>query len=432
MDKLQQLKQKIEDVQAKSVVANDLKAFATLFLKVLKESKDDFKSISDENKALISQTLTYLEQEHEKLEENVTLKTEKARKDFENALDEVKSLVKELKSIEYHDGMDGEDGYTPVKGEDYFTDKELKEIKKDILKEVPEETGETIVKKINEGESLIKAEKVEGADKFITQPNLDRALSILDQRTSFLLQKQTTSTGGGHTIQDEGAPLTQRTNLNFVGTGVTVTDGGAGPDSTIVTISAGSGDMVLASAQTNSGIKTFLDTTMKLRNVANTFDGYFVNTNTADRIYTLPDLTGTIPLLERSNTWTQVNGFTNGVVIGSSLARKTVTFANDIYQTTVGILNTSDDYTINFPSASGTIVLDVATQTLTNKTLTSPVINTGIEVGHASDTTITRESAGVLAVEGNRLPVASGFYKITVGTTEPTAPATGDLWVDTN
>jgi hypothetical protein len=43
--------------------------------------------------------------------------------------------------------------------------------------------------------------------------------------------------GAGHTIQDEGTSQTSRTNLNFVGAGVTVTDGGAGPDSTIVTIS---------------------------------------------------------------------------------------------------------------------------------------------------------------------------------------------------
>ena len=57
---------------------------------------------------------------------------------------------------------------------------------------------------------------------------------------------------------------------------------------------AGSGDMVLASAQTNTGIKTFDDTTMKLRNVAGTFDGYFVNTNTADRIYTLQDSSDTL------------------------------------------------------------------------------------------------------------------------------------------
>jgi hypothetical protein len=46
----------------------------------------------------------------------------------------------------------------------------------------------------------------------------------------------TISAHSGHTIQDEGNPLTQRTNLNFVGAGVTATDGGAVLDSTIVTI----------------------------------------------------------------------------------------------------------------------------------------------------------------------------------------------------
>ena len=82
--------------------------------------------------------------------------------------------------------------------------------------------------------------------------------------------------------------------------------------------SAGAGDMILASVQTNTGIKTFLDTTMKLRNVANTFDGYFVNTNTADRIYTLPDAAGTIVLA--------VNGIspgTDGDVILSTFDRVT-------------------------------------------------------------------------------------------------------------
>lgn len=44
--------------------------------------------------------------------------------------------------------------------------------------------------------------------------------------------------GGGHTIQDEGTPLTQRTNLNFVGAGVTATDD-AGNDATVVTIPGG-------------------------------------------------------------------------------------------------------------------------------------------------------------------------------------------------
>ena len=59
---------------------------------------------------------------------------------------------------------------------------------------------------------------------------------------------------------------------------------------------AGSGDMVLASAQTVSGAKTFLDSTLLLRNVANTFSAQFTNTNTAARTYTLPNATGTVAL----------------------------------------------------------------------------------------------------------------------------------------
>ena len=102
--------------------------------------------------------------------------------------------------------------------------------------------------------------------------------------------------GGGHVIEDEGTPLTQQTNLNFVGAGVTVTDAGG---KTVVTIpggSAGSGDMILASAQTNSGLKTFLDATLGLRNVANTFTALFTNAITAARTYTWPDASGTVAL----------------------------------------------------------------------------------------------------------------------------------------
>lgn len=44
--------------------------------------------------------------------------------------------------------------------------------------------------------------------------------------------------GAGHTIEDEGTPLTARTNLNFVGAGVAATDD-AGNDATIVTIAGG-------------------------------------------------------------------------------------------------------------------------------------------------------------------------------------------------
>ena len=99
----------------------------------------------------------------------------------------------------------------------------------------------------------------------------------------------------------------------------------------------GAGDMILASVQTNSGVKTFLDGTMKLRNVANTFDGVFTNTNTANRTYTLKDASGTLAFTSDitgtnsgTNTGDQTITLTGGVT-GSgtgSFAATVVTNAN--------------------------------------------------------------------------------------------------------
>ena len=52
--------------------------------------------------------------------------------------------------------------------------------------------------------------------------------------------------------------------------------------------------MIFDQPVTNTANKTFNDTTFLLRNVADTFNGSFVNTNTANRIYTLQDAAGTI------------------------------------------------------------------------------------------------------------------------------------------
>lgn len=91
--------------------------------------------------------------------------------------------------------------------------------------------------------------------------------------TNSLLGRSTAATGNVEVIT--------------VGSGLTLSAG-------TLTATGSGGDMILASAQTNTGAKTFLDGTMLLRNVANTFNGSFTNTNTAARIYTLKDAAGTV------------------------------------------------------------------------------------------------------------------------------------------
>jgi hypothetical protein len=81
----------------------------------------------------------------------------------------------------------------------------------------------------------------------------------------------------------------------------------------------GVGDMVLASTQTNTGVKTFLDGTLVFRNVADTYNAVFSNTNTADRTYTFPDFSGGVLVSGATNT-------INSTVIDPSSSTETLSF----------------------------------------------------------------------------------------------------------
>ena len=97
--------------------------------------------------------------------------------------------------------------------------------------------------------------------------DLEDTIATLQNRTQMLVQIATqrqntsTSTGGGHVIEDEGTPLTQRANLNFTGAGVTVTDSGG---KTVVTIPGGGGggitrSVVSVSVDTSAGADALTD-----------------------------------------------------------------------------------------------------------------------------------------------------------------------------
>ena len=179
---------------------------------------------------------------------------------------------------------------------------------------------------------------------------------IQNVTTSRLLGR---ATGGSGNTEE----ITLGTNLSFTGTTLNAAGGG--------------GDMVLAAAQTNTGVKTFLDTTMALRNVANTFSGVFTNNVTAARVWTLKDATGTIAFTSDitgtnsgTNTGDQTISLTGGVT-GSgtgSFATTVVTNAN----LTGPITSTGNATAVAAQTGTGSTFVMQASPTLTTPALGTP------------------------------------------------------------
>lgn len=224
--------------------------------------------------------------------------------------------------------------------------------------------------------------------------------------------------------------------------GTVLTSNGVGSAPTYQ--AGGAGDMILASAQTNTGIKTFLDTTMKLRNVANTFDGYFVNTNTADRIYTLPDETGVISLIGRTETLVgktlttptiSGTGFTNaqhahtGATTGGQITEASISDLGTYFDT-AGTGLTSSGGTVNVIGTASRITanandIDIASDYVGQASITTlGTIATGTWQG--TTVAVNQGGTGVTTSTGTTNVVLSGSPTIVTPTIASFVNATHD------
>ncbi len=105
------------------------------------------------------------------------------------------------------------------------------------------------------------------------------------------------------------------------------------------------------------------------------------------------------------------------------------------YYTTFVTSGNTNDRSYTFPDTSGPVGIGGSAITIAG---TSASLGGSISLdtitGLSATGLVKRSAANTLAIAtaGTDYLNFSGLQKITVGTTQPTSPATGDLWVDTN
>jgi hypothetical protein len=100
---------------------------------------------------------------------------------------------------------------------------------------------------------------------------------------------------------------------------------------------------------------------------------------------------------------------TNPIVTGLFLNDSSIVFEGssaDANETTLSVTNPTADRTVTIPDASGNVVLDTAVQTLTNKTLTTPVATIGFTADATTSYTFVLTDANNLVTLNNAGAVA--------------------------
>jgi len=160
---------------------------------------------------------------------------------------------------------------------------------------------------------------------------------------------------------------------------------------------AGSGDMVLANAQTNTGVKTFLDATLGLRNVANSITSFFTNAATVARTWTFPNKDGTVAMTS------DITGTNSGTNTGDNAT-------NSQYSGLVSNANHTGDATgataltlatVNANVGAFGSATQVAVPTVNAKGLVTAISNTTIAIPSTAITDFVSAVASTASVTAN-------------------------------
>src|SRR3990167_4991196 len=383
VDKLNDLKKRIEEIQTKSLVAGDIKAFITLVLSVVNKTKEELANLSQENIKVIKDSIAYIEEFHEKQANTLDGKINTATGQFDANLALLKALLVKVEAIKATPGKDGRDGVDGI-GIDGKNGKDGKDGSPD--------TRVQIVEKINTGKKKdlkIEAEQIAGFDK-IEKSISDRALSILDQRTKFLINKgvkhDATLTGSG----TDADPLSVPGGGGTVGPG-TINEIAYFDTTTSIASLTVATYPSLTELSYVKGVTSAIQTQINTKaNSAGSLT-QFVGNGTWKVGYT-----------DGSGDWTELSLGADGTFLKSNGASSAPTFATPAGSGDVSKVGTPADNQVGVWTGDGTIEGDAAlTYDATTDILTS-VTFAGALTGIAS---------------GNALPALSNLASVAINTT---------------
>jgi hypothetical protein len=201
---LDKAKEVLQLLQEDTITPKQAKELVDLLVQLTEKQKQDLMSKNEDFLSQVSQkTFTQIQNAlieiKEKANDNqleVRQLTNKQRISHEAKMAQLGALIEEFRAFEIPE-IDEE------------------RIIQDVLAQVPQETGDSVIKKINKSDKKIKKERIEGGDKLVEQASLDRAISILDQRTQFLINKPSGSSSGG-----SGIPAGSNKQLQFNDSGL--------------------------------------------------------------------------------------------------------------------------------------------------------------------------------------------------------------------
>lgn len=209
MKPLDKIKEILDTLKEDTITPKEIERFLLLVLGTIKKEKESFQNITKEQADKIDESVALIENKANEVTEIIADKLNTTKIDFNNELNSVRGLLQTIREIKATPGKDGKNGKDGIDGKDGTNGTNGLDGKDGVDGQngLPGADGSSdtrlqIVEKINTGKKedvKIDVKQVKGMEE-LAQTNFDRAIGILDQRTQFLINKNTSSGGTWGTI----------------------------------------------------------------------------------------------------------------------------------------------------------------------------------------------------------------------------------------